>query len=39
MNMFIKISIFPSDLKVDEVTLIFKKNDRMDKTNYRPVSV
>ena len=39
MNMSIKTSIFPSDLKSAEVTPIFKKNDRMDKVNYRLVSV
>ena len=30
---------FPDDLKLAEVSSIFKKNDDLDKENYRPVSV
>ena len=30
---------FPDELKAAEVTPIFKKNDDLDKENYRPVSV
>ena len=29
---------FPDDLKFGEVSPIFKKNDDLDKENYRPVS-
>ena len=35
----IKGNEFPKDLKYAEVTPIFKKNDNLDKENYRPVSV
>ena len=31
--------MFSDDLKLAEVSLIFKKNDDLDKENYRPVSV
>ena len=30
---------FPGDLKLAEVSTIFKKNDDLNKENYRPVSV
>ena len=30
---------FPEDLKLEEVSPIFKKNDDLDKENYRPVGV
>ena len=30
---------FPDELKAAEVTPIFKKNDNLDKENYRPVRV
>ena len=30
---------FPDDLKLAEVSSIFKKNDDLDKENYRPVIV
>jgi hypothetical protein len=39
INMSIKTSRFLNELKAAEVTPIFKKNDQLDKTNYRPVSV
>ena len=37
--MCIETSCFPHDLKAAEITPIFKKEDRLDKANYRPVSV
>ena len=30
---------FPDELKLAETSLIFKKNDNLDKENYRPVSI
>ena len=30
---------YPDNLKLAEVTLVFKKKDDLDKENYRPVSV
>ena len=30
---------FPDELKLDEVSSIYKKNDDLDKKNYRPVSI
>lgn len=39
INMSIKQSIFPESLKCAQVTPIFKKNDMLNKKNYRPVSV
>ena len=30
---------FPENLKLEEVSPIFKKNDDLDKENYEPVSV
>ena len=35
----IQSSIFPSCEKVEYVTPVFKKDDRLDKKNYRPISV
>ena len=35
----IQSSIFPSCEKVASVTPVFKKDDRLDKKNYRPLSV
>ena len=35
----IQSSIFPSCEKVASVTPVFKKDDRLDKKNYRPISV
>ena len=37
--MSMKTACFPTDLKAAEITPIFKKDDRMNKSNYRPVSV
>ena len=31
--------IFPSSLKLGNITPIFKKDDPLDKSNYRPVSI
>ena len=40
INKSIETSIFPDQLKVAQVNPLFKnKNDQLDKTNYRPVSV
>ena len=40
INKSIETSIFPDQLKVAQVKPLFKnKNDQLDKTNYRPVSV
>ena len=39
INKSIKSSVFPKFLKYAEVTPIFKKNSKLEKTNYRPVSV
>ena len=38
-NNVISISEFPENLKLADVTPVFKKKDPLDKTNYRPVSV
>ena len=39
INSSIRNECFPDELKAAEVTQIFKKNDDLDKENYRPVSV
>ena len=39
INMSIRTSIFPSELKPAEVSPVFKKSHRTDKKNYRPISV
>ena len=39
INSSIRNGCFPDELKAAEVTPIFKKNDDLDKENYRPVSV
>ena len=39
INLSIRNGCFPDELKAAEVTLIFKKNDDLDKENYRPVSI
>ena len=39
INSSIRHACFPGKLKPAEVTPIFKKNDDLDKENYRPVSV
>ena len=39
INLSIRNRCFPGELKAAEVTQIFKKNDDLDKENYRPVNV
>ena len=39
INLYINTGVFPDSLKVAEVTPIHKKNDPLNKSNYRPVSV
>ena len=39
INSSIRNGCFPDELKVAEVTPVFKKNDDLEKENYRPVSV
>ena len=39
INLSIKNGYFPEELKLAEVSPIFKKKDDLDKENYRPVSV
>ena len=39
INLSFESGCFPDDLKLAEVSPIFKKNDDLDKENYRPVSV
>ena len=38
-NMMIDQSTFPDQAKISSVTPAFKKDDKTDKTNYRPISV
>ena len=39
LNQVIECSKFPKALKMANITPIFKKTERTDKTNYRPVSI
>ena len=39
LNKSIESSIFPENLKAAQVSPLFKKNNSLDKGNYRPVSV
>ena len=39
INNCLKRGIFPDDLKLADITTIFKKEDSLDKENYRPVSI
>ena len=39
INLSFENGCFSGDLKLEEVSSIFKKNDDLDKENYRPVSV
>ena len=38
-NYAVEKSDFPQNLKLADITQVYKKNDPLDKTNYRPVSV
>ena len=38
-NYSIEKSDFPQNLKLADITPVYEKNDPLDKTNYRPVSV
>ena len=38
-NTSLESSCFPNQIKLAEVTPVFKKKDELDKENYRPVSV
>ena len=39
INNCLKRGIVPDDLKLADITTIFKKEDSLDKENYRPVSI
>jgi hypothetical protein len=39
INLSINTGVFPDSLKVAKVTSIHKKNDPLNKSNYRPISV
>ena len=39
MNECIKQNKFPNKLKIADITPIFRKEDPLDKTNYRPISI
>ena len=39
INVSFENACFPDELKLPEVSPIFKKNDHLDKENYRPVSI
>ena len=39
INECIKEKIFPNKLKIADITPIFKKEDPLDKTNYRSISI
>ena len=39
INECIKQNKFPNELKIADITPIFKKEDPLDKTNYRPLSI
>ena len=39
INLSVRTSNFPNSIKRAHVTPLHKKNDPMDKTNYRPVSI
>ena len=39
LNQCIKENVFPTKMKLAYVTPIFKKGDKLDSTNYRPISV
>ena len=35
----LSIDTFPDELELADIVLVFKKEDQIDKTNYRPVSL
>ena len=39
INNYLKKGIFPDNLKLADITPIFKKEDSLNKENYRPVSI
>ena len=39
INISIKEGIFPDDLKMAKITPIYKKGERSDPGNYRPISI
>ena len=39
VNESLKLNRFPHSMKLANITPVFKKNDRTDKSNYRPVSI
>ena len=39
INECIKQNKFPHNMKIADITPIFKKEDPLDKTNYRPISI
>ena len=39
INDSIEKSDFPQSLKLADITPVYKKNDPLDKTNYRPVTI
>ena len=38
-NSCLESGIFPDELKLAEVAPVYKKNDKKDKSNYRPISI
>ena len=39
INECIKQNKFPNDLKIADITSLFKKEDPLNKTNYRPMTI
>ena len=39
INLSIQNNIFPNELKFADISPVFKKEDEMDKVNYRPISI
>ena len=38
-NKSLALAVFPSSMKLANITPLFKKDDRTDKSNYRPISI
>ena len=38
-NKSLALAVFPSSIKLANITQLFKKVDRTDKSNYRPISI